>query len=264
MYYSNSQIYNPANLEYIIRNSYSNINYLSKSFEDDYFFREIKHIFSKKDYNEILPEFQPYKIQQLYRITYTRSHSFSPEIFLFPIRLKTYFIENFDEIKNVVKQTFELMLKKEFPEDISMSILPFNEFKLLHSIFGYRNNGILGFSINGKDKKIFVRENNLDILMIVIGHEIGHVLTETLSNKHDEEAKAFAFTIEWAKTIKEHNIADLGVNIKDELEFKPAKNGLHDVAFSFVNFIIRKGKKAIELHDDLVKKYISIFNRLYF
>lgn len=264
MYYSNSQIYNPASLEYIIRNPYSNINYLSKSFEDGHVFRQIEPIISERKYKKMPPEFSLYKIQQQYQTIYCQNRPFTPQIFLSPIRLKTNFIENFDEIKNIVKETFELMLKTEFPEDISMSILPFNEFKLLHSIFGYWNNGILGFSINGKDKKIFVRENNLDILMIVIGHEIGHVLTETLSNKHDEEAKAFAFTIEWAKTIKEHNIADLGVNVKDELEFKPAKNGLHDVAFSFVNFIIRKGRKAIDLHDDLVKKYISIFNRLYF
>ena len=82
-----------------------------------------------------------------------------------------------------------------------------------------------------------MRENQLDALLLVIGHEIGHVLTETLPNKHDEEAKAFAFSIEWAKTIKKHNIAGLGINIKQDLDFEPARNGLHDVAFSFVDFI---------------------------
>lgn len=200
MHYSNNQIYNPTNLEYIIRTSYSNINYLSK---------------------------------------------------------------NFDEIKNIIKETFELMLKKEFPEDISITILPLDDFKFLHSIFGQWSNGILGFSINGNNKKIFARENNLDMLIIVIGHEIGHMLTETLPNKHDEEAKAFAFTIEWTKTIKEHNLSNLGLSISDELIFKPAKNGLHDIAFEFVNFIVKKGRNPIDLHNDLVKKYISIFNRLY-
>ena len=99
--------------------------------------------------------------------------------------------------------------------------------------------------------------------MLVIGHEIGHVLTETLPNKHDEEAKAFAFSIEWARTIKEHNIANLGLSIKDELDFQPARNGLHDVAFAFVDFMVKKGRKAMQLHDDLVKRYVSMFNALY-
>ena len=96
-----------------------------------------------------------------------------------------------------------------------------------------------------------------------IGHEIGHVLTETLPNKHDEEAKAFAFSIEWARTIKEHNIANLGLSIKDELDFNPAKNGLHDVALSFVDSMVKTGRRAMELHDGLVKQYISVFNKVY-
>ena len=99
--------------------------------------------------------------------------------------------------------------------------------------------------------------------MLVLGHEIGHVLTETLPNKHDEEAKAFAFSIEWAITIKKNNIANLGLNIKDELDFQPARNGLHDVAFAFVDLMVRKGRKAIELHDDLSRRYLSMFDRIY-
>ena len=106
-------------------------------------------------------------------------------------------------------------------------------------------------------------ENHLDALMVVVGHEIGHVLTKSLPNKHDEEAKAFAFSIEWAKTIKEHNIANLGLSIKDELDFRPARNGLHDVAFAFVDFMLKKGRKAIDLHSDLVRKYVSVFNEFY-
>src|SRR3989338_3326615 len=144
-----------------------------------------------------------------------------------------YFSKNTDEkneAKKFAAETFELMANKEFPCNISINVLPFDDFRLLHSAFGAWNNGILGFSINGKKKQVFTRENHLDALMLVIGHEIGHVLTETLPNKHDEEAKAFAFSIEWAKTIKKHNIANLGLNIKGELDFQPARNGLHDVA----------------------------------
>ena len=104
---------------------------------------------------------------------------------------------------------------------------------------------------------------NLDEMMLVIGHEIGHVLTKTLPNKHDEEAKAFAFSIKWAETIKKHNVANLGMSIKDELDMNPARNGLHDVAFSFVSLMLKKGRTAIEVHQDLAKKYISMFNGNY-
>ena len=102
------------------------------------------------------------------------------------------------------------MTGQKMPEDISINVLRLSEFKMHHSLFGAWSNGILGFSLNGAKREIFVRENHLDELMIVLGHEIGHVLTPTLSNKHDEEAKAFAFSIEWAKTIKKHMLLTWG------------------------------------------------------
>ena len=88
-------------------------------------------------------------------------------------------------------------------------------------------------------------------------------LDRSLPNKHDEEAKAFAFSVEWAKTIKKHNVANLGLNIKEDIDFQPARNGLHDVAFSFVDFMVKKGRNAMQLHDDLSRKYMSIFNMFY-
>ena len=201
--------------------------------------------------------------EQKYSTHYYEAHSFAPEIFLKLSRPKTTFIDDENQIRNAIEETFELMMKEKLHDKLSINILPLDDFKILHSAFGAWSNGILGFSINGNEKKVFVRENHLDALMIVIGHEIGHVLSETLPNKHDEEAKAFAFSIEWAKTIKEHNIANLGLNIKDSLDFNPARNGLHDVAFGFVDFMVKKGRKAIELHDDLARKYVSVFNRIY-
>ena len=224
-------------------NSYVKVRYFSRNIDDTYDFKPTS-----------------YKNLQVYSEYYTTSHSFTPEIFLSSSRAKAKFIDDNDEIKGFVRETFEILLKKELPDNMSIHILPFGEFKDLHSRFGRWSNGILGFSINGNNKVIFVMENRLDALMIVIGHEIGHVLTETLPNKHDEEAKAFAFSIEWAKTIKKHNIANLALSIKDEIGFQPARNGLHDVAFSFVDFMVKRGRKAIELHDDLVRKYSSVFN----
>ena len=263
-------MYYASGLEYIVGNSYSrgytSISYFSKNVDDKYDFGRanlapiilypitMPTTTHSSNYN---------KNYQKYLTNYATSHTFAPEIFLNPSRPKTRFIDDNDEIKSIANETFELMMVEKLPDNISISIMALNDFMLLHSGFGKWNNGILGFSINAEIKKIFVRENHLDTLLLVIGHEIGHVFTETLPNKHDEEAKAFAFSIEWAKTIKKHNIANLGSSIKDGFDFEPARNGLHDVAFSFVDFMLKKGRKAMELQKDLIKGYVSVFNRIY-
>lgn len=253
MHYSKS-------LEYVIGSYYSGsyfprVNYFSKITDDKYFFEgeNFEPQYRGKT------SFSQYKHEQ-YTSAYEANHEFAPEIFLKPSRQKSRFVDDNAEARRIAEEIFELIMKKPLPSNISINILPFDEFKALHSIFGAWSNGILGFSINGKEKKVFVKENHLDSLMLVIGHEIGHVLTEALENRHDEEAKAFAFSIEWAKAIKEHNIANLGLSIKEELDFRPARNGLHDLAFAFVDAMVKKGRKAMELHEDLVKGYLSVFD----
>lgn len=249
MHYSNG-------LEYIIGSSYTGTSYSNVS--------KINNSISFETQYTKKASAIHYNPQQRYPTNYIAEHSFTPEIFLNPSRLKARFIDDNDEARRIAGGIFEIMVNEKMPSNISINILPFDEFKALHSCFGPWSNGILGFSLNGAEKKIFVRENHLDSLMLVIGHEIGHVLTETLPNKHDEEAKAFAFSIGWAKTIKEHNIAGLGLSIKDDIDFlQPARNGLHDVAFCFVDFMVKKGRKAIELHRDLINRYVSVFNRVY-
>lgn len=263
MRYSCSQ---GSGLEYLVDNSYSgihsNINYFSNNTVDNYSFGGNSMAFNLNPEYERIAVNMEYS-EQKYSAHYAEEHSFSPQIFLSSSRPKVAFIDDENQIRKFIEEAFELMMKEKLPENISINILPFDEFKLVHSGFGMWSNGILGFSINGNEKKVFVRENHLDSLMLVIGHEIGHVLSETLPNKHDEEAKAFAFSIEWAKIIRKHNIANIGMSIRDEPDFNPTRNGLHDVAFSFVDFMVKKGRKAIELHDDLARKYTSIFNRLY-
>lgn len=253
-------------LEYLVGNSYSgihrNVNYLAKNTDDTYTFRGNNSLsLDFPHYHKVIS--RPQYAEQKYFTACLSSHSFTPEILLEPSRPRTRFIDDNNEAKAIAEEIFELMTREKIPSDISISILPFDEFKALHSRFGAWSNGILGFSMNGADRKIFVRENNLDSLILVIGHEIGHLLTKTLPNKHDEEAKAFAFSIEWARIIKKHNVANLGLNIKDGIDFQPARNGLHDIAFSFVDFMVRKGRSAMQLHDDLAKKYVSIFNVFY-
>lgn len=258
MHYSNG-------LEYIIRNSYNpnsyNISYLFREQNDDYKSKKHSQFIETELYGSSASRIS-YSNKNVY-MAYIPTHSFMPEFFLNSLRPKTRITQNNNEARIIAEEIFINMMGEKLPSNISISILPLDEFKELHSLFGQWNNGILGFSINGKTKNIFVRENHFDELILVIGHEIGHVLNDTLPNIHDEEAKAFAFSIEWAKTIKEKNIGHLGLNIKDEFNFQPAKNGLHDVAFEFVNLMINMGKKAIELHNDLVKKYVSVFNILY-
>ena len=241
---------NSGGIEYIASSSQTNKNYCSSIAEFGFYYK-------KKQTNDM------YGCRYENIAPYSASHSFTPEIFLNPWGRNSKLISNGRDVGELIKlseQTFELMMNKELPKSISISVLADDEFRMLHSIFGNWSEGILGFSIKGHSKKVFVRENNLDLLMIVIGHEIGHVHTDTLPNKHDEEAKAFAFSIEWAKTIKKHDIAGLGMSIKEEFDFKPARNGLHDVALEFVIHEVRKGRSALELHKGLAGKYISLFN----
>ena len=258
MYHSNGLEYRLSSYHH---SYYFIVDYLSKNVDDKYKFN--------LDHSGIL---EPYpltskpKIQYSnheYPTSYDSGHSFNASIFLSRSRPKTRFFNHNNDITKIAKEIFELMNHAEMPQNISINILPLETFKFTHSHFGIWSNGILGFSINGANKEIFVRENQLDELIIVVGHEIGHVLTSTLPNKHDEEAKAFAFSIEWAKTIKKFNVANLGLSIKNEFEFQPARNGLHDMSFEFVSLMINQGRKALDLHDDLVKRYVSVFDRIY-
>ncbi|MBI2135199.1 hypothetical protein HYU09_04350 [Candidatus Woesearchaeota archaeon] len=190
----------------------------------------------------------------------TKTYYFTPRIFLKPSRRETPIIHATEQVKELIEEAFQLMLGKNLPENIVINICNVGELSQIHSRFGEWSEGIQGFAVNGRKlKKIFVKNNHLDELMLTIGHEIGHIYTSCLSNNHDEEAKAFSFAIEWAKTIKANNIGNLAENIKDDLDFNPARNGLHDLAFFFVKKLMNNGLKPMEIHNNLVKKYISLF-----
>jgi len=190
----------------------------------------------------------------------TRTYYFTPEIFLKPNRPLTQFINTTEQVQELIEETFSLMLGKKLPQNISIQVCTVEELRQIHSKFGSWSDNIQGFALNNKKlKQILVKNNHLDQLMLTIGHEIGHVYTSCLSNSHDEEAKAFSFTIEWTKTIKANNLGNLAENINDSLDFKPARNGLHDIAFFFVNKLINNGLKPMQVHWDLVKGYVSLF-----
>jgi len=186
----------------------------------------------------------------------------SASAFLSPKRPQTPMIENSSEIMPYIRETFEKLVGEAFPEDhLKIHILDDKEFEAAHGPGGKFGPGIQGFALNRQGKginEVFVRKNHLDHLMLTLGHEIGHVMSRTLADDRDEEAKAFAFSVAWMDTIKEHNIAGLAGSIMPN----PARNGLHDVAFEYLLELINKGKGAWQLFRELADGAITITKRL--
>jgi hypothetical protein len=185
----------------------------------------------------------------------TRTYYSSPNAFLNPNRPKTVFVGHSNEIKEFVEEAFQLTTGRSFPDDIQISVLGEEELKKVHEQIGGKwSSGIQGFAINRKHlgliSEIFIKKGELDQLMLTLGHELGHVLSKKLGSILDEEAKAFAFSIEWMKTIKQHNIANLSTAIQLD---RPANNGIHDKALDFVLDLISKGKQAINVYFELIR-----------
>lgn len=183
------------------------------------------------------------------------------QVLLAPNRNSTPVIDNSDEIMNYITEAFEKTTGREFPTDIIIKICAEAEMALHHKEFGGQwTPNILGFAINNEGKRknnlVFVKKNNLDALMLTIGHELGHVLTQRLPDQRDEEAKAFAFELAWMESIKEHNIANLENQFINTIN--PAKNGLHNVAFDFVVSTMKEGISAFDIFKQLFSKDISI------
>jgi hypothetical protein len=188
-----------------------------------------------------------------YQITHTeKNYHFIPDNFLVPEKLGM-FVGKAEEVKEFVESAFELMFHKSFPKDIKVSILDSEQF---HKLAPHA--GTVGLSINrrqfGLMSEIFIKNDFLGRVMLTIGHELGHVLTPTLDNKHDEEAKAYAFSLAWIKAIKQNDIAGLRSAIITET---PAHNGLHNVAFNFVEKMIRSGKESWDVYLDVIGKNVS-------
>jgi hypothetical protein len=144
------------------------------------------------------------------------------------------------------------------PGDILITVL--NEFEMekihrKHSRFWSRN--IQGFALNRKNmldfSSIFIKQNPLDMLMLTIGHEIGHCLSITQDDTLLEEAKAFAFELAWMKTIHKNDIQGL----KNCLSF-PSLEGLHNEAFQFV---ISRQEEPLAVFWKIVKGELNINNK---
>lgn len=182
-------------------------------------------------------------------------YHFHPEEFLKPGK-EGKFIGKAEEIKEYIVDAFDKIFEAPFPNNIHITICKEKEFRKLAP-----HPGTIGLSVNrgkgGLISEIFVLNDSLARVMLTIGHELGHVLTETLPNPHDEEAKAYAFSLVWMKTIKEHDIAGFGDAIVTE---RPAENGLHNVAFGWVERLMKAGEEVWELYVDLVTRVLSVNN----
>ncbi|MCK4589432.1 MAG: hypothetical protein KAT77_03250 [Nanoarchaeota archaeon] len=187
--------------------------------------------------------------QVLYQIKKTQptniEYSFIPDNFLKPGWRKR-FIGDAEQIQEEIQEAFLKTTEKEFPPDIQITICEPNQFKKIIS-----QPGVRGISFNrkesGQTSEIFVLNDDLASVMLTIGHELGHVISKPLKDKRLEEAKAFAFSKAWMKTIKQHNIANLRSAITLE---NPANNGIHDIAHQFVNKF--KDKNPLELYWEIV------------
>ena len=191
--------------------------------------------------------------------TVTQSYAFSSDDFLNPNRLRQKFVGKFDDsLRELVEKAFQLTTGQPFPDDIVVNICDEKQMKKAHPAW---HPSIMGFALNrkasGQVSEIFILKTELDRLMLTLGHEIGHIMSKTLPNSFDEEAKAFAFSIAWMDTIVRHNIANLAnsINIHD----KPASNGLHDIAFNFVKRQLQH-TQAINVFKQLVNKRISVLD----
>lgn len=185
------------------------------------------------------------------------------EVFLEEQRPWTPIIEQSSEVAEVIKQTFERITGQVFPqEDIKISVVSAQVLHQAHNLFGgCAGDGLRGFSLNRYGKgtsEIFVKEDHLDSVLLTIGHEIGHVLSPSLPSQKDEEAKAHAFSIAWMECIRDNNICGLKPNIR----LNPARNGLHDVAYDFVQHLLRTGASALDIFKTLAQGLTSMIARI--
>jgi hypothetical protein len=192
---------------------------------------------------------------------YSVTTSYQPATaFLKPDRAVSPFIGSAEEIKSYIQEAFKAVTGTALPEDIVISILPEEHVKQKHEEFGGTwSNGVQGFSINRKGfghSIIICKQNELDKLLLTVGHEIGHVMSGSLPKAVDEEAKAFAFEMAWAKAIQQENIAGLASAIS--FDFNPANNGLHDVAFNFVRKLVQRGSNALDVFNTLQYRSVRV------
>jgi len=208
-----------------------NIFYQSQvlSFDTEYHLNKKKEIKPTQHHNEKILEFP------FFELSTTRN------------------IRNDENIMIYVKEAYHLTTGYDLPKNISIKLCSNYELKDKYHEFNKEwKEEIQGFCINNVNDKsyIFVKKMDLGHTLLTIGHELGHLETAPL-NPIDEEAKAYAFSMEWIYNIKAHNIGGLkNISISDN----PVNNGIHDVAYSYVSNMIKKGYSALDIFYKLISK----------
>ena len=227
----------------------------ASSYHDGMFIpsRDILFSYSSLKQEKIRPYSARQENYQL--LTVQAEYHFVPDHFLKPEK-ESVFVGKAEEVREFVEEAFEKIFQQPFPHNIKMSILNQEEFRKMAP-----SPNVIGLSLNrGQDgllSEIFVLNDTLGRVLLTVGHELGHVLTKTLSSPHDEEAKAYAFSLVWMQAIKEYDIAHLGEAIIVE---RPAENGLHNVSFSFVHNLLAQGKEVGEIYQEIVNQQLTLLS----
>jgi hypothetical protein len=186
-----------------------------------------------------------------------------PELFLVPGRPMTEFVE---EITPAFRKKIELIFKlttgNNLPEKILLSILNEVDLEREHSKHSKSwSRDIQGFALNRKHmddfSNVFVKENPLDMLILTIGHEIGHCLSTAKNDILLEEAKAFAFELAWMKIIHKFDIMGLRKNMNLNI-LNPTANGVHNVALNFVKSQLNFNREPMDVFKKIIKDEVKI------
>lgn len=182
-----------------------------------------------------------------------REYHFDPNSFLKPGK-EGIFVGKAEEVREHIENAFEKICGYPLPASLKISICNEKQFRTIAP-----SPNTVGLSINrsqqGLLSEIFVLEGSLGIVMLTLGHEIGHVLTKTLNDPIDEEAKAYSFSLAWIKIIQENNIAGLRDALITEV---PAANGLHNIAFNKVLQLLNRGLNAWIIYQQLIGRELSV------
>lgn len=186
-------------------------------------------------------------------LNHSRAYEFKAELFLNADRPAVEFGADIAKLMPFIEYAFYKTTGEQFPDDIQISLVDELGRDAMGETFG------LSFNNFGRGRsRILVKKDFIDRMMLTIGHEIGHVMSETLPDGRDEEAKAFAFSLEWMNMIVRHNILGLNRSINPQ----PARNGLHNVAFEFVVEMLEAGRKAMQVFQELIMGALSVSSRI--
>lgn len=213
----------------------------------------------KQSSKESVTEYKPKKVEYEKVSGTEQKENMIHSSFLKPNRPEARFIGNLEEVQHLVLEAFRKLMGSELPNNIIMALCTRDELENIYKKVSkcQWSNGIQGFAINNPLlSRIFIKENPLDLLMLTIGHEIGHILTPHLGDQAKEEAKAFAFELAWAKILVENNIGNLKSSI--DINPNPAKNGIHDKGFEIVSSMLKKNKTAIEVYEELISSSMNL------